>query len=232
MNKLRIAELRKVESSNLDLVGFDGDKTFIKFKNGKLYEYPNTTKEEFLGLVNAESVGKAFFKSYKSKQEFSQLEDTVLEQKKADEPVKELTLLEELEGRLVNFQKAGNAAGVRAMKLFKAELIKNSKAKKPLDEVKVGKQYLAELNSEKDAYMSAGKNAKGICYEILLVEALLPKEPPKMSDEDVQTAVLLHIGSQEYTMKDMGAIIRYLKVTLGDQNAPAIAKFTKEALNG
>jgi len=228
MNKIRIEELRKVESSNLDLVGFDGDKTFVQFKNGKLYEYPNTTREEFLGLVNSDSPGEAFFKSYKSKQEFNLLEHTTLEQKEA----RKLSISEMVNSEILFHQKNANTAGVNALKLLKSALIDNSKAKRSLSEDDVVRQYFKSLQKQQEEYLKVGASTKAIDYELILVEEFTPKEPDKMSDEDVQTAVLLYIGAQEYTMQDMGSIIRYLRVNLGNQNGKAIAKFVKEALNG
>jgi len=100
MKTIEINTLKKVESSNLEFIGFHVDKTFIKFKNGKLYEYPNTTGDEFDRLANADSVGKEFFKSFKSKQEFILLEDIQLKQitKKdeySDEPQLPCSLIKE-----------------------------------------------------------------------------------------------------------------------------------------
>ena len=80
MNTIKIKTLKKVKSSNIELIGFNEGVTFIKFKNGSLYEYPNTTVEEFTALSEADSVGKEFFKSFKKKEEFTMLEDSQLEE--------------------------------------------------------------------------------------------------------------------------------------------------------
>lgn len=88
MNTIKITTLKKVESSNIELVGFHENKTFIKFKNGNIYEYPETTVEEFTELSEAESVGKQFFKSFKKKEEFTLLEDTDLEEIKVEKKEK------------------------------------------------------------------------------------------------------------------------------------------------
>lgn len=77
-NIIYVDKLSKVESSNIDLIGFDNGSTFIKFNNGNLYRYPNTTVEEFTALSEAESVGKEFFKSFKKKEEFALLDNTEL----------------------------------------------------------------------------------------------------------------------------------------------------------
>jgi hypothetical protein len=75
--KLEISDLVKVESSNIDMVGFNEDTTYVQFKNGTIYSYPETGKVEFDMLVNAKSVGSQFARSYRSKENFSKLEKDV-----------------------------------------------------------------------------------------------------------------------------------------------------------
>ena len=229
MNKVKVSDLRKVESSNLELIAFDGDKTFIKFKNGKLYEYPNTTEEEFTALAKAESVGKHFFKSYKHKTEFTLLEDTVLEQKKEET---KLNTLELVNKQIDTYKKAGNMAAAGALILLKAALIDNSKAKKPEPRKGVVIKYLKSLQNQKAEYTKLGVNTELVEFEISIVEPFAPKAPVKLSDEEIKKAVTTYIGSKGFTKKDMGAIMRVMKVNLGDHNGQAIAKFVGEALNG
>ena len=226
MQKLKISELKKVESSNLDLIGFDGDKTFIQFKNGKLYEYPNTTKEEFDTLVNAESVGKEFFKSYKKKEEFTLLENTVLEEKK-----KELNILESVTEAINDHMKNGRGVEAGALKMFKAALIENSKAKKPLKESEVANRYFKSLFKQQDEYVRVGADTQMIALELKLVEPFTPKTPKPLTDEEVKAAVAQYVGDKGFTQKDTGAIMRVMLNALGKQNGKLLAKYVKEALN-
>lgn len=225
MNKVKVSDLRKVESSNLDLIAFDGDKTFIQFKNGKLYEYPNTTEEEFAALAQAPSVGKQFFKSYKHKTEFTQLEDTVLEQKK-----KEVNFIDSISNAIDDHVKNGRGVEAGALKMFKAALIENTKAKKPLKESEVATKYFKALQKQQEEYLKIGADTQMVALELLLVEPFTPKIPKPLSDEEVKAAVTAYIGNKGFTQKDMGAIMRVMRVSLGNQNGKSIAKFVKEAL--
>lgn len=212
----------KVESSNLELIGFDDGKTFIKFKNGKLYEYPNTTLEEFNSLVNADSIGKQFFKSYKGKEEFTLLENAILEKK-------QLPLLDRVNEHILHYK--GNEAAVQVFKLFKAELIKNSKAKKPLSDDEVSEKYFSALKNEKEQYERANKDLSRVNYEILLIKKLIPVQPTELTEAEVKKAVNTYIGVKGFTMKDMGAIIRVMKTALGSHNGRLISKIVKESLS-
>src|SRR5690606_32277819 len=82
-NTLEISDLVKVESSNIDMVGFNEDTTYVKFKNGSIYSYPKTGREEFEHLKEASSVGSYFSKTFKLKSNFSKLENVELKKKKA-----------------------------------------------------------------------------------------------------------------------------------------------------
>lgn len=230
MQKLKIQELEKVESSNLAQIGFDKDKTFILFTNGKLYEYPNTTKEEYLGLLNADSVGKQFFKSFKKKEEFTLLENTVLE--KIDVLGAKKPLVEILSDSINRHKKAGQGAEAGVLVMFKAALIENTKAKKPLDENVVATKYFKSLQKQQEEYLKAGADTQLIAFEMSVVEKYTPKVPKKLADEEVKKAVTTYLGSKGFTQKDTGAIIRVMRAALGDQNGGAIAKFVREGLNG
>ena len=54
-----------VESSNLDLVGFQANTVFVKFKNGGCYAYAGVDRHIYQNMVTAESVGKFFNESVK-----------------------------------------------------------------------------------------------------------------------------------------------------------------------
>jgi hypothetical protein len=55
---IKMIELKQVESSNIDKVGYDEKTLFILFKNGGLYKYIDVPSDIYDGLVVAESVGK------------------------------------------------------------------------------------------------------------------------------------------------------------------------------
>lgn len=223
VQKIKISDLRKVESSNIDLIGKEGDVTFIQFKNGSLYSYPNTTDEEFIALAEADSVGKQFFKSYKSKIDYTQLEGVVLAKK-------ESTILELVSSAIDKYIKNGQGVEAGALKMFKAALIDNTKAKKPLAEQDVAIKYFKALKKQQEEYTKVGANTQMVDVELSLVESFAPKTPAPLSDEEVKAAVNKYIGDKGFTKKDMGSVIRYMKVALGDQNGQSIAKFVKELL--
>ena len=50
--------MTKVESSNVQAVGWNDGILFVQFKNDSIYQYDNVPEDEFQGLVNAESVGR------------------------------------------------------------------------------------------------------------------------------------------------------------------------------
>lgn len=79
LKTIKLQHLAKVESSNLDLVGFDSDSLFIKFKNGTVYQYPKVSKQEHDLFLQAESLGKHFNQNFRKREEFQKLEDTKLE---------------------------------------------------------------------------------------------------------------------------------------------------------
>lgn len=58
-----VIEMIPVTSSNVESIGHDGDKVLrIKFKNSgrAAYDYVGIMPEDFFGLVNSDSVGKAY----------------------------------------------------------------------------------------------------------------------------------------------------------------------------
>tara|TARA_Y100000310_G_scaffold311956_1_gene358762 strand:- start:401 stop:619 length:219 start_codon:yes stop_codon:yes gene_type:complete len=57
-----------VNSSNLKSVGYNEDEEILEvmFNSGALYRYEGVPKDEYYGLVQADSVGRYFNKSIKS----------------------------------------------------------------------------------------------------------------------------------------------------------------------
>lgn len=79
---VELEHLVKVESSNIDMVGFKDDETYVMFKNGGIYKYSDTDINEFQDLATAKSVGGHFAKSYRLKPDYEKLENTELKKKK------------------------------------------------------------------------------------------------------------------------------------------------------
>ena len=54
-------EMLKVDSSNIESMGYDSDNSalFVEFGNGAVYRYADVPKGVYTELVNADSVGKA-----------------------------------------------------------------------------------------------------------------------------------------------------------------------------
>ena len=49
-----------VNSSNLNSVGYDEQNNILRisFRSGKMYDYYNVPKQVYVGLMNADSVGR------------------------------------------------------------------------------------------------------------------------------------------------------------------------------
>ncbi len=90
---IEISDLVKVESSNINMVGFNDGTTYVKFNNGTIYSYPDTSREEFEALASAKSVGSHFSKTYRNKDEYLKLEESLVLVKdtKLQDAVKVLT---------------------------------------------------------------------------------------------------------------------------------------------
>lgn len=78
---IELDNLVDVESSNIKSVGYQNGTTYVLFKNEQLYSYPETDIEIFEELINAESVGKQFSKSYRKLEKFEKLDNTELKKK-------------------------------------------------------------------------------------------------------------------------------------------------------
>lgn len=65
----------KVESSNVDKVGYGDNTLFVLFKNGGLYKYKEVPENIFNGLMNEESIGKALNKNIKKIYDVEQIWD-------------------------------------------------------------------------------------------------------------------------------------------------------------
>lgn len=58
-------ELIKVDSSNVDKLGYENEMLYVLFKNGGLYKYKNVPLFHYQEIMKAESVGKYLNKEIK-----------------------------------------------------------------------------------------------------------------------------------------------------------------------
>ena len=67
--------LVKVESSNLEAVGYDQDtqEMTVEFKGGGLYKYKDVPFEVYTELMDADSIGQLFHKLIRGNYEFEKL---------------------------------------------------------------------------------------------------------------------------------------------------------------
>jgi hypothetical protein len=55
-----IPDLTPVKSSNIQSMGHDGSRLFVRFKNGTLYSYEGVSQDAYKAGLEADSVGKWF----------------------------------------------------------------------------------------------------------------------------------------------------------------------------
>ncbi len=68
--------MHSVESSQIDSVGYDEEKSvlYVKFKSEKVYRYFDVSKEVYNGLKTADSVGSCFSKAIKPVYRYEKVE--------------------------------------------------------------------------------------------------------------------------------------------------------------
>ena len=79
--KINLSNLTSVEFSNIQAIGFEKDTTYVLFKNGNVYSYPQTSMDSYNELIKAESVGSFFSKTYRKLDQFEKLENVELAKK-------------------------------------------------------------------------------------------------------------------------------------------------------
>ena len=60
-------ELKKVASSNIDMVGYEDRKLVVKFLNGNIYNYDNVSQEIYDDMMEAASIGSYFHRVIKTR---------------------------------------------------------------------------------------------------------------------------------------------------------------------
>ena len=212
-----VTRIDLVKSSNIKLVAFHNNTTFVQFKNDTLYTYAGTKKEDYDALVNAKSVGAHLNSAIKGKFEYEKVEyDLVL-------PIKEITLLEKINNDIKNYTKEKNTIRANVLKLVKAELLNNEKAKKPIDELKVVSSYHKKLKKSVEFFQ--GTIAEDLVNEIKVIEEFLPKE---MSDSELVNFIGMCFKVHEYENLTIGEIIGKIKKASGSSNSKLIASEVKK----
>jgi len=140
-----------------------------------------------------------------------------------------MTILEQVNKKINEIRKTSDPFRVKALIMFKADLIDNTKAKKPQNELKVAlahhKSILKTIQVYRDnnCHAHADQFTKDASY----VAEFLPKQ---MSDEEVVSFIEqcfnVHI---EYENLTMGEIIGKIKKAIGDNtsNGKLIAQEVK-----
>lgn len=65
----------KVESSNVDAVGYENAVLVVRFVNGSVYSYSDVPEEVYDSMLNAESKGKYLCQKIKGKYDYCRLSD-------------------------------------------------------------------------------------------------------------------------------------------------------------
>ena len=66
--------MKKVESSNIEAIGFKDGTLTVHFKNGSAYSYAGVGAEDHTKLMGAESIGKHFNQHIKGKFDHKKLD--------------------------------------------------------------------------------------------------------------------------------------------------------------
>ena len=131
--------------------------------------------------------------------------------------------------------KAGNKERANVFKLIKAKMMEFvTRADKPVLDTKAEITILNKMVKErKDTaaeYSKAGRQelANQELFEANVISELLPKAA---SDEDIKNAISEYIASNgPCTMKQMGAIIKYVKSKFDNVDGALTSKLVKESL--
>ncbi len=103
--------------------------------------------------------------------------------------------------------KNGNTKDLAVYRLIKAEFIKNEHAKKPISETEVLQRMVKEREKAIDIYRNTSRQdlLENEQYELSVIKALLPKEPPL---EVIHTTIknALMAMPTKATMKDFPKI--------------------------
>ena len=137
---------------------------------------------------------------------------------------------------IMSEMKAGNKERANVFKLIKAKMMEFvTRSDKPvLDtkaEITILNKMLKERNDTAAEYFKAGRQelANQELFEANIISELLPKAA---SEEEIKNAISEYITSNgPCTIKQMGAIIKYVKSKFDNVDGALTSKLVKESLN-
>ena len=137
---------------------------------------------------------------------------------------------------IMNEMKAGNKERANVFKLIKAKMMEfATRSDKPvLDtkaEIAILNKMLKERKDTATEYSKAGRQelANQELFEANIISELLPKAA---SEEDIKNAISEYITSNgPCTIKQMGAIIKYVKSKFDNVDGALTSKLVKESLS-
>ena len=137
---------------------------------------------------------------------------------------------------IMSEMKAGNKERANVFKLIKAKLMEFvTRADKPVldakSEISILNKMVKERKDTAAEYSKAGRQelASQELFEANIISELLPKAA---SEEDIKQAILEYLASNgPCTMKQMGAIIKYVKSKFDNVDGALTSKLVKESLS-
>ena len=121
---------------------------------------------------------------------------------------------------ILDARKEGNKFKIKCLSLVKSELVKNTKAKKPIADMDIILGHLKQLKKSLPMFKDTTME-DDLKNEIEIVEGLTPK---KMSDEAIENSVKEYFNLCSETVKP-GIAIKNLKDSYGAHNGAVIVKY-------
>lgn len=122
-------------------------------------------------------------------------------------------------------RKARDKFKVKVLSTLKAELINNSKAKKPLQDMRAVSGYAKKLEKAAQAFAKTDRY-EDLLNEIMVIKEFLPKPmAPERIKEKVKELFVDSIGPY-----NKGEMIKTLKDSLGPENGKYIVQYVNEML--
>jgi uncharacterized protein YqeY len=116
-----------------------------------------------------------------------------------------MTLMEQVNNDIKEAMKAKQQARLDALRMLKAEYIKNNTAPKPTDELSVTVAHAKRLSDSLEMYEKGTEAHNKILAEMEVIKAYLPKS---MEESEVVTLIQ---SIKAAGAKDMGAIMKELQ---------------------
>lgn len=140
-------------------------------------------------------------------------------------------MIEKLNKLIIKTMKAKDKFKTKCLTTLKAELLNNSKSKKPKKDDEVVLNYLKTL--QKSAEPIKNNDIYKNMYNNLMNEIEIVKEftPNIMTDNEVKSIVNEYFRIADKSKVSIGIAIKNLKDSYGVQNSAIIAKYVKKHIN-